>query len=131
MNIAEFPKVDKTVDQRRRGLIMFLENNPHFQDSNYISIWFKMTYEFIKLERRIAIVHQEFQKYDRTVKPATTYMMSFSNPKKKQTKQKAKMPIITYEEENVVLYHSFINSAMCAYWCFKLIVYSIVYSIDA
>lgn len=59
-----------------------------------------MVYEFIRLKRKIAIVHQEFQKYDRTVKPPTAYMMSFFNPKIKQTKQKAKAPIITYEEEN-------------------------------
>lgn len=59
-----------------------------------------MSYEFIRLKIKIAIVHQDFQKYDRTVKPPTTYMMSFSNPKMKQTKQKAKAPIIAYEEEN-------------------------------
>ena len=80
MNIVEFDKTDKTVDQRRRALIMFLECNTIFQDTNYIFIWFRIAEEFIKKGKKIIIKHREFQNYNRT-EQHNNYTMSFSQKK--------------------------------------------------
>ena len=88
LNIVQFDKRDRTVDQRRRMLIMYLDTHPQFQDANYIFIWFKLAEEYLRQRRKIIIQHTEFINYDRTEQHVGCFM-SFAQKK----------PIISNEED--------------------------------
>lgn len=64
-NVATFPAHIKTVNQRHKVLIMFIEKNRKFIDDNYISIWFRMAHECYLTGKKVSIQEFPFEKASR------------------------------------------------------------------
>ncbi|KAK8834809.1 hypothetical protein M9Y10_009391 [Tritrichomonas musculus] len=75
--IAEFPKTIKTVKDRQKVLIMFIEKNPKYMDNNYITIWFRFAEDYATKRRKVKIIEYEFENARRNNDPEP--QMSFSN----------------------------------------------------
>ena len=79
-NLLIFPSShSRTVKEKKEVMIMFLEQNPKFQDISYIHIWFRIAEDYLNTKCRIKVPYIPFVAATRGRTPVNTQMSFFNS----------------------------------------------------
>ena len=93
--VAQFPANIRTVREKQKVLIMFVEVYPKYQDNNFIMIWFKFAHEMFLTKQKIYIEEFEFQSPKKN--NTSSLSMSFSQTLNQNTA--SLMKNVNFQEE--------------------------------
>lgn len=101
LNVVEFPNNVRTVKDMQKSSIMFLEQNPYYQDVHYFLIWEKFAHQyFLHNYQKIQITDIQFENsHVNQIELSFSNNQSQSNDNAQQTNENYAM---TYNNNNTI-----------------------------